>query len=938
MDLPATRKNSGAGAVDNSDHDNREVILKIDAGGDRPDDGHRRGSTGGGDMEDPPSRLIGEFLNKQKDAGGEMTLDMDLEMDELRANSGNVVVNQNAESPIRGTEIVNPVFRAQNSRELRVSFQPPDESSSSSKVLDIIQPDNELRPSDQQQQQHRGGGSSDEEQQQQQFDDIRLQDQQQNHRRKSSNLSNSSNNNDKGAGEVLKCTSFQRRATIMRTKTQQSRLIDPPEVEVVQLSGPGGRSGGQYRSGIMTRVENEEEDDSLYEEDNPDDFKKTKLDAITIVQWIILVLILTALICTLRIKQWKQKVLRGLHIWEWEVLVLVLICGRLVSGWGIRFVVFFIERNFLLRKRVLYFVYGIRNPVQNCLWLGLVLIAWHYMFDERVEGHNRFLRVLNKLLVCMLVATSLWLVKTLMVKVLASSFHVKKFFDRIQEALFNQYVIETLSGPPLVEIRNNQIEEEKTLAEVQRLQNAGASVPPELGEAVLSSKSGRTISSGRLQPPPVSIKGADQPLKMDEKEQGISIDHLHRLNPKNVSAWNMKRLMRIVRLGTLSTLDEQLHHDMNSHEEDETVTQIRSEIEAKRAARKIFLNVAKAGSKSGKFVVYRFIYLSDLMRFLREDQALKTMSLFVGTPGDDKVSKGALKTWVAFDLPSPTTKKILDMPLIESGASHTNVHVNAFRERKALALTLNDTKTAVNKLHQMVNVLVGIIIVIVCLLILNIATSKFLVFISSQIVVVAFIFGNTCKTIFEAIIFLFVMHPFDVGDRCEIDGVQMIVEEMNILTTVFLKWDNEKVYFPNSTLATRAISNHFRSPDMWDSIDFYIHIATPADKLVIIKQRIINFIESKKDHYYATDITMVSLNLEELHKIKLQIWWRHKINFQDMGERYIRKGAVIDEMIRLFREHDVEYRLYPLDINIKAMPTHITPTRVPPTWGPAPPS
>lgn len=103
-----------------------------------------------------------------------------------------------------------------------------------------------------------------------------------------------------------------------------------------------------------------------------------------------------------------------------------------------------------------------------------------------------------------------------------------------------------------------------------------------------------------------------------------------------------------------------------------------------------------------------------------------------------------------------------------------NFQVNAFRERKALALTLNDTKTAVNKLHQMVNFLVGIIIVVICLLILNIATSKFLVFISSQIVVVAFIFGNTCKTIFEAIIFLFVMHPFDVGDRCEIDGVQVL--------------------------------------------------------------------------------------------------------------------------------------------------------------------
>lgn len=103
------------------------------------------------------------------------------------------------------------------------------------------------------------------------------------------------------------------------------------------------------------------------------------------------------------------------------------------------------------------------------------------------------------------------------------------------------------------------------------------------------------------------------------------------------------------------------------------------------------------------------------------------------------------------------------------------MQINAFRDRRALALTLNDTKTAVNKLHHMVNVMAAIIIGILWVLILGIATSKFLLFMSSQIVVAAFVFGNTCKTVFESIIFLFVMHPFDVGDRCEIDGVQVSI-------------------------------------------------------------------------------------------------------------------------------------------------------------------
>nr|GFC58383.1 mechanosensitive ion channel protein 6-like [Tanacetum cinerariifolium] len=140
--------------------------------------------------------------------------------------------------------------------------------------------------------------------------------------------------------------------------------------------------------------------------------------------------------------------------------------------------------------------------------------------------------------------------------------------------------------------------------------------------------------------------------------------------------------------------------------------------------------------------------------------------------------------------------------------------VNVFRERRALALSLNDTKTAVNKLHQMLNVVVGILIIVIWLLILKVATTHFFIFLSSQLLLVVFVFGNTCKTTFEAIIFLFVMHPFDVGDRCEIDTVQMVVEEMNILTTVFL------------------------SPDMGDAIDFCIHVSTPVEKVALMKERI----------------------------------------------------------------------------------------------------
>lgn len=406
-----------------------------------------------------------------------------------------------------------------------------------------------------------------------------------------------------GAGgdrdEVVKCTSFQRRPSFLLSSKTVSRLSDPPITERrtdrVPASGPlkSGRVSGMLEK--VPGMEDDDDDDEILIDDVPsDDFKKAKLDALTLLQWISLFTIISILVCTLKIPGWKRAEFRGLELWKWEVLVLVLICGRLVSGWAIRIIVFFIERNFMLRKRVLYFVYGLRKAVQNCIWLGLVLIAWQCFFDHKIEGNNEFLWFINKLMWCIVTATLLWLLKTLMVKVLASSFHVSTFFDRIQDSLFNQYVIEMLSGPPLIESQNNQDEEERTMIEISKLQNAGATLPPDLRSAIPSpaAKSGRGFQApGR--PESKKFSGA-LTSSSNGKEETITIDHLHKLNPKNISAWNMKRLMNVVRHGSLVTLDEQIE-DLT--DEDESTKQIKSEHEAKLAARKIFKNVARPRSK-----------------------------------------------------------------------------------------------------------------------------------------------------------------------------------------------------------------------------------------------------------------------------------------------------------------------------------------------------
>ncbi|CAN4094041.1 unnamed protein product [Withania somnifera] len=681
--------------------------------------------------------------------------------------------------------------------------------------------------------------------------------------------------------EVVVCSSSsssRRKSNLLAATRAKSRLLDPKELDersqrVTMKSGLIGKSGEW------------EDDDPFSDEDLPEEYKKMKFSLFSVLQMLSLILIIAAFCLSIF----------GLAFWKWELMVLVLICGRLVSGWGIRLGVFLIERNFVLRKRVLYFVYGLRNSVQNCLWLSLVLIAWQCIFDKKVENiaNTKALRYVSRIWVCLLLGTFIWLLKTLSVKFLAMSFHVTAFFDRIQEALFTQYVIETLSGPPLVEIRTEQQEEERVMAEVQKLQSAGATLPPDLKASIFPKRPigtpRKSTAAATPRSPPIFSRAPSR--KEKEQEGGITIEHLHRLNQKNVSAWNMKRLMNIVRKGVLSTLDEQLQQ---SNGNDEAAVEITSEKQAKLAAKKVFINVAKPGSK--------FIYVEDIVRFMRVDEALKTMQLFEGGTEAKGISKRALKNWM----------------------------VNAFRERRALALSLNDTKTAVNKLHQMLNVLVGVIILVVWLLILKVATTHFLVFMSSQVLLVVFMFGNTAKTTFEAIIFLFVMHPFDVGDRVEIDGVHMVVEEMNILTTIFLRFDNQKIIYPNSVLSTKPISNYYRSPDMGDAIDFCIHISTPMEKIALMKERIIRYIENESDHWYPAP-SVVMKDVEDLNRIKWSVWISHTMNFQDMGERWKRRAVLVEEMVKILRELDIEYRMLPVDVNVRNMPP-LSASRVPSNW------
>lgn len=141
-----------------------------------------------------------------------------------------------------------------------------------------------------------------------------------------------------------------------------------------------------------------------------------KLNRRALVEWVLFLAIMTCLICSLTLDALKRRALWGLKVWKWCLMVLVTFCGRLVSGWLVGLIVFLIERNFMLREKVVYFVYGLRKSFQNCAWLALVLAAWVIMFPN-VHEHHKVLRMVFRALVAVLLGATIWLLKIVFVKV-----------------------------------------------------------------------------------------------------------------------------------------------------------------------------------------------------------------------------------------------------------------------------------------------------------------------------------------------------------------------------------------------------------------------------------------------------------------------------------------------------------------------------------------
>ena len=88
---------------------------------------------------------------------------------------------------------------------------------------------------------------------------------------------------------------------------------------------------------------------------------------------------------------------------------------------------------------------------------------------------------------------------------------------------------------------------------------------------------------------------------------------------------------------------------------------------------------------------------------------------------------------------------------------------------------------------------------------------------SSVFLAFVFVFGNSLRNMYESVIFLFVMHPYDVGDALFISNDWCQVEEIALQYTQVVRYDGVKIWYPNYVLCAGAVMNITRSAKRWES-------------------------------------------------------------------------------------------------------------------------
>ncbi|KAK3314811.1 Mechanosensitive ion channel-domain-containing protein [Apodospora peruviana] len=217
------------------------------------------------------------------------------------------------------------------------------------------------------------------------------------------------------------------------------------------------------------------------------------------------------------------------------------------------------------------------------------------------------------------------------------------------------------------------------------------------------------------------------------------------------------------------------------------------------------------------------------------------------------------------------------------------------KERKAIANSMKDISQALTVFDK---VLLFVVLIIVIIIFLAVFQSSFIATLTTAgttLLSLSFVFAVTTQEFLGSCIFLFVKHPYDVGDRVDIQGPekeQLIVEKISLLYTVFTRIDKmQVVQVPNIQLNNLWIENVTRSKAMKEVIDVNVAFDTSFEDIELLRLEMEKFVRSPENSRdFQPDVSISVGGVGDLDKLTLKLVIKHKSNWHNDAVRATRRS------------------------------------------------
>ncbi|XRM48688.1 hypothetical protein ABZX51_011603 [Aspergillus tubingensis] len=226
------------------------------------------------------------------------------------------------------------------------------------------------------------------------------------------------------------------------------------------------------------------------------------------------------------------------------------------------------------------------------------------------------------------------------------------------------------------------------------------------------------------------------------------------------------------------------------------------------------------------------------------------------------------------------------------------------RLRKSLNNSLHDVDQAIHVLDNLLLTVAGIIAILVFV---SFVTSGFGTVIAAgatSLLSLSFVFSTTAQEVLGSCIFLFVKHPFDVGDRVEISDKPYFVERISLLFTVFRNVNDHRItQVPNVVLNTLWIDNFTRANAMHERLTVPVSFETTFSNVQLLQEEMESFVRDKDNcRDFQPEVTIDVVGLGDMDKMELSVLICHKSNWSNEAVRAARRSKFMCALISAVRK------------------------------------